>query len=583
MSPAPLRRSQGLPLPPPRHPAWRVAGWALLGFTLAFTGVQLARGPRSLESGRALDGAFTDEISGKLGTLTELHGDNRLTLRYKTIQGEQRSLRLGGVDGELAEARGQWRFQAPSAVQEGEAWLLSGPVALESVDLAGASAGKGRLEGQGPAMRWDSGRWEALAPLRWESLFGAGRGTWILPAGWTRDLDGRIRADHGPLVWVAEGQPTLRRLEADRMVAEAGFRSGRLDHVKAELADGALEAQRADLSPDALIWPEPLTFRRLDGWTGEAEGGRADRPAPGHPVQQVELRGFKARRALPEGPEQLQSLGVRWTPAGLRLEGGVVWEQPLEGQRLRLQAPRILLREAAGPDLPGDLPPGHARAEGQPVLTWGRRVLGAPRMTLDRRSRRWHLEGPVTGRAEEGTFSAGPGQGSPRAWSFQGPVNVAFVNGGTLRGDTLLWEEAQWTLGGRPATWTRLRERLSGSRIVRKGERLDFPEGLSGALAGSDGDLTLRSGRGESEATEVRLFGGVEVQGAGWRLLADRVTLRLGAGRTVQLVQAQGAVSLRGRLGEGQGEALELEPGPRSVKWRGRVKGLGSAGGGADS
>jgi len=572
-----------LTLPPPRHPAWRVAGWSLLGFTLTLTGVQLALGPRSLESNKALDGPFTAGMRGTLGTLTEMQGDNRLTLRYRTIQGEQRSLNLGGVDGELAESRGQWRFQAPEARQQGEGWLLSGPVALESLDLTGASAGKGRLEGEGPAMRWEAGRWEALAPLRWESLFGAGKGTWHLPPGWVRELDGRIRAERGPLIWVAEGQPTLRRMEADRLVAEPGFRAGRLDHVKAELVDGTLEAQRADLSPEALVWPDRMAFSRLDGWTGEAEGGRASRPMPGQPVQQVELRGFRARRGVAEGQEQLQALGVRWTPAGLRLEGSVAWEQPLDGQRLRLQAPRVLLREGAGADLPADLAPGHARAEAQPVLTWGRRSLGAPRMDLDRRSRRWQLDGPVTGRAEEGTFSAGPGQGSPRAWSFQGPVNIAFVNGGGLRGDSLLWEDAQWTLAGRPATWTRVRERLSGNRIVRKGDRLDFPEGLSGAMAGTEGDLTLRAGRGESEAQEIRLSGGVEVQGAGWRLLADRVTLRLGAGRAVQTVQAQGAVSLRGRLGEGQGEALDLEPATRSVKWRGRVKGLGIAGGGSDS
>ncbi len=570
-------------LPPPRHAVWRIVGWTLVGATLTLTGIQLALGPRSLASSRGLDGAFTEGMRGSLGTLTELQGDNRLTLRYQTIQGEEKNLRLGGVDGELAESRGQWRFQAPKALKQGEGWLLLGPVALESKDLTGSSAGHGRLEAQGPALRWEAGRWESLAPLHWESHFGAGKGTWFLPAGWTRELDGQIRAERGPLVWVSEGQPTLRRMEAGSLLAEAGFRTGILREVRAELVDGTLEARRADLSPTALVWPEALTFKRVDGWAGEAEGGQAQRPAPGQPVQQVELRAFKARRGLAEGQEQLQALGVRWTPAGLRLEGSVSWEQPLDGQRLRLQAPRVLLREGAGSDLPQDLPPGHARAESQPVLTWGRRSLGAPRMELDRRTRRWKLEGPVTGRAEEGTFSAGPGQGSPRAWSFQGPVNVAFINGGGLRGDSLLWEDAQWTLTGRPATWTRLRERLSGSRIQRKGERLDFPEGLSGALAGTDGDLTLRAGRGESDTLEVHLEGGVELQGAGWRLLAERVTLRLGAGRTVQTVQAQGAVSLRGRLGEGQGEALDLEPATRSVRWRGRVKGIGSAGSGGDS
>jgi hypothetical protein len=38
-------------------------------------------------------------------------------------------------------------------------------------------------------------------------------------------------------------------------------------------------------------------------------------------------------------------------------------------------------------------------------------------------------------------------------------------------------------------------------------------------------------------------------------------------------------VSLRGRLGEGQGEALELEPATQSVRWQGHVRGKGAGSG----
>jgi hypothetical protein len=155
-------------------------------------------------------------------------------------------------------------------------------------------------------------------------------------------------------------------------------------------------------------------------------------------------------------------------------------------------------------------------------------------------------------------------------------VQVNLFSGGSLRGARLVWEEALWTLTGRPAAWSRLRERLSGPRIVRKGEVVSFPEGLSGTLAAADGDLFLRAERGQSETQKITLSGGVECQGQGWRLAADTVTVTVGTDRTVKLIQAQGAVSLRGRLGEGQGEALELEPGPQTVKWQGRVRGKGA-------
>lgn len=279
---------------------------------------------------------------------------------------------------------------------------------------------------------------------------------------------------------------------------------------------------------------------------------------------------------MPEGEEHLSTEGARWTPAGLRLEGSVVWDQPADGQRLTLKAPRVLMREAPGRDLPEALPVGYAVAEGQALLTWGRRSLSSPRILVERATRRWKLQSPVLGRGEDGTFSGGSAQGDPRSWTVDGPVQVNLFSGGNLRGAKLVWESALWTLTGRPAAWSRLRERLTGTRIVRQGEVVSFPEGSSGTLAAADGDLFLRAEQGQSEAQKITLSGGVECQGQGWRLAADSLIVTMGPDRAVKLIQAKGAVTLRGRLGEGQGEALELEPVPQIVRWQGRVRGKGA-------
>jgi hypothetical protein len=53
----------------------------------------------------------------------------------------------------------------------------------------------------------------------------------------------------------------------------------------------------------------------------------------------------------------------------------------------------------------------------------------------------------------------------------------------------------------------------------------------------------------------------------------------MGPARTVKLVHAQGAVMLHGQLGEGQGEALDLEPALQTVRWQGRVRGKGTGSG----
>ncbi|MFZ1377835.1 MAG: LptA/OstA family protein [Geothrix sp.] len=572
-------------LPPARHPLWRRLGWCLVAGTLGLTLHFLTKGSEGMP-GRTVggDALFGEGTRGTKGTLTEQLGPNRMVLSYKAISGSEQDLLLEHVTGRLEEQAGQWRLLSPKARRQAGVWTLQGPMDL-GVAQPGTTVplGKGRIESEGPALRWNGGEWEGLAPLRWESMEGASRGLWNLPAGWRRETDGKLRVEHGPVRWQAPvggpAAPTLQAMDAERLWTTPGFQTGHLEGVRARLSEGSLQASVADLSPDTVTWPGPLSFERADGWRGEAQGGRAPRPQPGSSFQQVEFRTFRARRTLGAGEEQLSTDGARWTPAGLRLEGSVVWDQPVDGQRLTLKAPRVFMREAAGKDLPESLPVGHAVAEGQALLTWGRRTLSSPRIQVERATRRWTLQGPVVGRGEDGTFTGGAGHGDPRSWTIEGPVQVNLFSGGSLRGAKLVWEDALWTLTGRPAAWTRLRERLSGSRILRKGEQVNFPEGLSGALAAADGDLFLRAERGQSEVQKITLSGGVECQGQGWRLAADTVVVTLGADRSVKVVQAKGSVSLRGRLGEGQGEALELEPETQTVKWQGRVRGKGAGSG----
>jgi hypothetical protein len=570
-----------LALPSARHPLWRGLGAVLLAGTVGLTLRFLLSGTAG-GLGRTVGGdpLFGEGSKGSLGTLTEQLGPNRMVLTYKTIEGSETDLKLDQVIGRLDEQAGQWRMQSPTAHRRDGIWTLMAPMELE-VNAPGSSLviGRGHIQGDRPGIRWNRGAWEGLAPLRWESLDGAAKGVWELPAGWQREPEGRLRVDRGPVRWQAPAdaaeRPALQSMEAERLWAMPGFQTGHLEGVQARLSDGSLRASVADLSPETVTWPGPLSFSRQDGWTGDAQGGTAPRPTPGAPFQRVEFRGFRARRNQPTGQESLATQGARWTPAGLRLEGNVIWEQPLDGQRLILRAPRVLMREGVGSDLPAALPIGSAIAEGNAVLSWGQRSLSSPEILVARASRVWHLKGPVLGRAEEGTFTGTSGTGNPHAWTIEGPVQLSFFRGGNLRGSQLLWQDALWTLRGHPAAWSRFRERLSGPRIQRQADVLSFPEGLNGTLAAADGDLFLRAERGKSEGQKITLEGGVEFQGQGWRLAADSVTVLVAADRTVQKIQAQGAVMLRGRLGEGQGEALELEPGTRTVHWQGRVRGKG--------
>ena len=215
---------------------------------------------------------------------------------------------------------------------------------------------------------------------------------------------------------------------------------------------------------------------------------------------------------------------------------------------------------------------GDTWAEGQAVLTWGNQSLSSPRIEATRSNRRWRLQAPAQGRGEQGSFTAGEGRGGPERWQFDGPILARFAGGATAQGDTLVWENDRYTLVGRPVTANRFRERLTGPRLVRQGELLDFPDGIAGAVAALDGDINLQADRGKAVPARIDLIGRVEATGQGWSLQADRISVTLGAGNMVKQVNGSGAVFLRGRLGEGRGDALVLDPNLKTANWLGRVK-----------
>ena len=565
------------PFPSHRDPFWRVAGWVCIGGALAFTGLFMLEGPRRIK-GETASGLFDPGMSGTRGSISEAMGSGRMVLNYQTIEGSDEDLRLKDVTGQLLDGTGHWHLVSPSARRLDQAWTLDGPLDLRLVDGAGAPLGQGRMTESAGAMLWKDAVWTGLQPLVWKSTQGASSGEWHLPAGWTRQADGRFVVEQGGARWIASGAGTLKSMDAARLWATPGFAEGHLEQAVAALAGGEIRASAADLDPQTVTWPSPLSFTREDGWHGTAAGGEAPRPLPGEAFQRVELRTFHAERQGPEGPEKLDAQGARWTPAGLRLEGSVLWTQSYQGAPLKLQGPAVLIRNGAGADLPKELAVGHAMADGRPVLTWDGRSLTSPRMEVDRATRRWKLDAPTLGRAVDGSFSGAAAEGTPAAWTVAGPVNLALANGGQLRGAQLLWEAGAWTLRGNPATWTRLRERLAGPRIIRAGETMDFPDGLQGAEAGPDGDLALRAGQGHGDDLTLLLSGGVTCSGPGWRVEAPTVTVAFSPGHVVKAIHASGGAALKGLYGEGKGQALDLTltaGAPAVVRWQGRVSGEG--------
>jgi hypothetical protein len=555
-----------------RNPLWRVTGATLMLLIVGVTTLYVIRGPRPLKPSNDST-VMASGTLGRFGTVTEPLGSGLFVMSYETITGKEEDLLLQKVTGRLQETKTTWTMNSPSARKAEGVWTLSGPMDMQAADPGGQTQlGTGTIERPGPALAWDRGVWHGLSPLVWNDLQGSGRGQWHLPAGWYRGLDGRFVVDKGPVRWEAAEPGAVKAMDADRMVAALGFKEGHMEEVTAQLTGGQVKAHVVDIEQAWIRYSAPITFTRDDGWHGDATGGQAPRPPSGGAFDQVDFTGFRALRAMEGGTESVRSDGARWTPAGLRLEGNVRLEQPQDGKRLLLQAPRVLQRTAPGGDLPADLPVGETWAEAQAVLTWGTQSLSSPRIEGQHKTRQWRIQAPSQGRGEQGTFTAGEGRGNPARWEFDGPILAHFGEGSTGQGDNLVWENNRYTMTGRPVTVNRFRERLTGPRLVRTGDLLTFPDGIAGALAALDGDINLQADHGQVRPALINLDGRVECQGQGWSLQADRISVTLGSGNMVKQVNGNGSVFLRGRMGEGRGDALVLDPNLKTATWLGRVK-----------
>ncbi len=344
-----------------RNPLWRGVGFTLLAGVVAGTVGFVQFGPRF--RGPKPEGAVADgNPIGRVGTYVEQLGQSRFLLKYESIVGQEAELQLKGVHGRLEEPDTLWLMVSPSARKAEEIWTLDGPMDIEARDPKGeVLQGKGRIEKREPGLRWNHGIWTGLSTLVWDDLRGKGKGRWTLPPGWRRELDGRFVVENKPVHWEATAEGALRTLDAQSLVATLGFTEGHLENVQARMEGGRIQSRTADLDPKTMHWGGPIQFQRDDGWNGTAESGEAPRPDEGGSIQLIDLQAFEAKRVIETGTEFIQSRGARWTPAGIRAEGDVKWDQPRDGERLVLRAPRVLIREAAVPSARAS-PTGRASA-----------------------------------------------------------------------------------------------------------------------------------------------------------------------------------------------------------------------------
>jgi hypothetical protein len=553
---------------------WFISGLITISVTVGFTAFFMLRRSGPIILTGEVDSNNNSSIIGKFGTVTESLGRGIFTMSYGSITGSKDDLQLQNVTSRLQEYQTTWTMSFPSAVKVGGVWTLFGPLDLESVSLNGKSIiGKGSIDSRGSVLRWDKGIWYGLGPMIWRDLSGKGRGQWILPAGWYRDLNGRFIIENGPVRWIASKSGDVISMSANSMSVDAAFQEGHMEDVAVVLCGGDIKAKVVEIEKNYIHWPNNISFIRDDGWHGSSVGGRAPRSSNNKNVEKIELNTFQAKRDAIGGVELVNADHALWTKSGLILEGNVYLEQSLAGKRISLQATKIFQRNSLGGDFPLNMPVDAIWAGPQAILIWDvKSLISSHHIEGIKKTSQWSISAPAQGKWDKITFTAGDGRGNPIRWAFDGPILVNLGDGFIAKSDSLVWESSTFTLLGRPVSLTRFRERLTGQRILLNKKNLEFPDGIFGTLVTIDEDINIRADHGKILQTQISLDGRVECSGRDWRLQADCISVTLGAENIVKKIHGSGAVLLSGRMGEGRGDAISLDLNERTADWFGKVK-----------
>jgi len=604
-----------------RYSAYSWLGWILIAVCILIT-VFLSVKPAK-EKEIVMTNNFFQGTRGEKGQWTEKLARGEYTLTCESSEGDGNTLKLIGVEAKYvedfaAQEPGRrtliWHITAPTAIHENEKATdtLDGPLFIQVRDIDGNLLGSGKSDFEGPALRRENDVWHGLAPLHWIQTDDSGKGEYFLPAGWRKENNDWFVVERGPVVWNSAGTDLLRTLTADSLNAK-DLTTGILNNAKAYLVGddsserGEIQAERVEIAGNELRFLAPVRFEHQNGWRGTASEGIAVRPETSDTLGILDLKNFSAsgllgssdtaKNASKVNVHEARANDTKWSSAGLQMEGDVLWDLDISEKngnatRYFLKAPRLFYRNASGGDLPEDIAIGSVRSEGHPVLTWNKNSLSASAMTYFITERAWHLGSPVYGIVPGGSFSAGPASGSDSHWIFNGSIKADYKNWGTLRGNSMIWDDSPepvYTFIGTPAVLVGIDRRLAGEKIVHKNNQLQFPNGVQGSMNFQGETFTLKadnaviigsesnvSGRAGTLVKEVRLLGRVECSAQSFRFSSEEAIITFENNRPKQIT-AKRYASLQGSLGNGVGDVLELkfEQGKSKplINWTGRVRG----------
>lgn len=550
-------------------------GWSLLILVIGLT-------PFFVKNIKSVDKSITfknyrEGVEGKTGTLRETYENRQITLAYDSISTRSSEILIKPARITFEDQSGKWFIEGSSAIRRSDEWTIFGPIKLSFRNLNDALIGEGLAQGDIPCLIWSRGVWKGLVPVKWTSLSGLFQGQWALPAGWVRRSSGVFESQLAPITFLARdnNKNSLKSLKADAVITTPNLDEILLMQIQSNLLSGQLTTSKAAVTNGEISFPTKVSFIRKNELILNSDNALYSESESSSKLGLSNVRGSKLEA---NAAESIRSESAFIFPDLSRFIGNVEFNRSEGSNRTIIRSPDIFMRERQGASYPTDIQPDEVFSPQSTEIILNDLKFISQTLRFNRRSLTWSLGPTVRGEGKDGTYLGGAASGNRDLWTIQGPVKYELNNNeGVLSGTLLRGSKLQWTLSGDPIIWRRDSDTITTSKIIKNTSLIKFPEPLRGTFLEQKGRITVDAASGSYENNRMLLGGPIVLNGLGWSCNARGASIVFDQSRKISVIRLEGEVVLRGKLGEGSGDRLEITPNPKdktyTIYWQGRVRG----------
>lgn len=520
---------------------------------------------------------YTEGIEGKSGNLRETYEDRQITLSYDSISTRSTEIFIKPARITFEDQSGKWFIEGASAVRKNGQWIIFSPLTISFRTSNNFPIGEGLVSDSTACLLWARGEWQGLTPIFWKSRSSFLGGVWIIPKGWIRRLDGSFESKMSPVTFQAneKNMSKIESLQAESISSSSNINEIFLTRIQATVFSGTIRTSRAVIINNEINFPTEIAYDRNNELSLRSDHATYRDTGPSSTLVLSNVRGSRIQNKI---NETVRSDMSTIYPDLSRYSGHVEWAR-FDGSNItKIKSPDIYIRERTGASQPNDLEPDELLSPDSTEVIFNDLKFVSKTLRLNKKNMTWSMGPVIRGENKDGIYMGKLASGDRDVWKMQGPIKYELNNNqGALAANQLIANKFQWTMSGQPIRWEREKDVILTSTINKLGDLIKFPSQLQGTFHAPQGDIVVDASGGFFESNILRLGGPILVNGLGWSCSAPKASIGFDNFRRISNIKLEGGVSLKGSLGEGEGERLEITLKPNdktyTIHWQGRVRG----------